>query len=175
MPPLPLRPFQIEDLAFYIHRGPRTANLSDPGVGKTPSVCVYQDYLWAEHGARSAWVMPKSLLQKNYDELLRFTRFTPDDLSIIDGTKQQRAELAALASLPDEAIDLSDPPEIRDWSRAVVGRFYRPVKQSVTLRIDADVLEWLRSHGPGYQTRVNRLLRSVMEHQRRPRRARRSR
>lgn len=80
-------------------------------------------------------------------------------------TKQQRAELALLASLPDEAIDLSDHPEIRDWSKAVVGRFYRPVKQSVTLRIDADVLEWLRSHGPGYQTRVNRLLRSVMEHQ----------
>lgn len=90
-------------------------------------------------------------------------------------TRQQRAELAALASLPDEAIDRSDLPEIHDWSRAVVGRFYRPVKQSVTLRIDADVLAWLRSHGPGYQTRVNRLLRSVMERQRRPPRARKSR
>lgn len=89
--------------------------------------------------------------------------------------KQQRTELAALASLPDEAIDLSDAPEIPDWSKAMIGRFYRPVKQSVTLRIDADVLEWLRSQGPGYQTRVNRLLRSVMEHQRRPRTARKSR
>jgi uncharacterized protein (DUF4415 family) len=90
-------------------------------------------------------------------------------------TKQQRADLASLASLPDEAIDLSDAPEIRDWSSAVVGRFYRPVKESVTLRIDADVIAWLRSHGPGYQTRVNRLLRSIMEHQRRPRRVRKSR
>src|SRR5579862_8640783 len=90
-------------------------------------------------------------------------------------TKQERAELDSLASLPDDAIDLSDAPAIGDWSAATVGRFYRPVKQSVTLRIDADVLAWLRSHGPGYQTRVNRLLRSVMEHQRRPRRARKSR
>ena len=90
-------------------------------------------------------------------------------------TKRQRAELDALALLPDEAIDLSDAPEIRDWSGAEVGRFYRPVKQSVTLRIDADVLSWLRSHGPGYQTRVNRLLRSVMERQRRTLRARKSR
>src|SRR5216684_4153612 len=94
MQPLTLRPFQIEDLGFYIHRGPRVANLSDPGVGKTPSVCVYMDYLWAEQNAKSAFVMPKSLLQKNYDELLRFTRFTRDDLSIIDGTREQRAHRA---------------------------------------------------------------------------------
>lgn len=87
-------------------------------------------------------------------------------------TKRQRAELASLASLPDEAIDLSDAPEIPDWSTAAIGRFYRPVKQSVTLRIDADVLAWLRSHGPGYQTRINRLLRSIMERQRRPARPR---
>jgi uncharacterized protein (DUF4415 family) len=90
-------------------------------------------------------------------------------------TKQQRAELHALASLPEKAIDLSDAPEIGDWGAAVIGRFYRPVKQSVTLRIDADVLAWLRSHGPGYQTQINRLLRSVMERQRRPLRARKSR
>lgn len=88
-------------------------------------------------------------------------------------TKQQRAELAALAALSDEAIDLSDAPEVRDWSAGVVGRFYRPVKQAVTLRLDADVLAWLRSHGPGYQTRINRLLRSVMETQRAPRTRRR--
>src|SRR4029077_11660794 len=92
MPRLPLHPFQIEDLGFYIHRGPRTANLSDPGTGKTPSVCVYMDYLWHDLGVRSYFVMPKSLLQKNYDELLRFTRFTLEDLVIIDGTKEQRVE-----------------------------------------------------------------------------------
>jgi uncharacterized protein (DUF4415 family) len=80
-------------------------------------------------------------------------------------TKAQRAEVAALIALGHENIDLSDAPELLDWSGAVVGRFYRPVKQSVTLRLDADVLDWLRSQGPGYQTRINRLLRSIMESQ----------
>lgn len=77
------------------------------------------------------------------------------------GTEHAR-ELAVLAKLRDEDIDTSDAPEAKDWSRAVVGRFYRPIKEPVTLRLDADVLAWLRSEGPGYQTRVNALLRAAM-------------
>jgi uncharacterized protein (DUF4415 family) len=87
-------------------------------------------------------------------------------------TKREWSELAALALRSDDAVDVSEAPEVQDWSQAVVGRFYRPVKQPVTLRLDADVLAWLRSHGPGYQTRINRLLRSIMEgHRTRRRRA----
>jgi uncharacterized protein (DUF4415 family) len=71
-------------------------------------------------------------------------------------------ELAALAALPDAKIDTSDIPEITDWSRAVVGKFYRPIKKSVTIRLDADVLAWLKSQGGPYQTRINRLLRGAM-------------
>jgi uncharacterized protein (DUF4415 family) len=82
-------------------------------------------------------------------------------------SKKQRKELAALAALPDPEIDLSDAPEIRDWSRAVVGKFYRPIKKSLTIRLDADVLAWLKSQGRGYQTRINKLLRSEMERPRR--------
>jgi uncharacterized protein (DUF4415 family) len=78
-------------------------------------------------------------------------------------SKQQR-ELQALKRMRDEDIDLSDIPEITDWSRAVVGRFYRPIKKPVTVRLDADVLAWLQSQGQGYQTRINRLLRDAMEH-----------
>jgi uncharacterized protein (DUF4415 family) len=63
----------------------------------------------------------------------------------------------------DQDIDLSDIPEVKDWRRALVGRFYRPVKRSITIRLDADVLAWLRSQGKGYQTRVNGLLRNAME------------
>jgi len=48
----------------------------------------------------------------------------------------------------------------------VVGRFYRPVKETVTIRLDADVLDWLKKGGKGYQTRVNKILRAVMERQR---------
>ena len=72
-------------------------------------------------------------------------------------------ELAALAAMPDGEIDTSDIPEITDWSNVVVGRFYRPVKETVTIRLDADVLDWLKQGGKGYQTRVNKILRAVME------------
>jgi uncharacterized protein (DUF4415 family) len=80
--------------------------------------------------------------------------------------KKADEELAALAAMPDEEIDTSDIPEITDWSKAVVGRFYRPVKEAVTIRLDADVLDWLKQGGRGYQTRVNKILRAVMEQQR---------
>jgi uncharacterized protein (DUF4415 family) len=62
----------------------------------------------------------------------------------------------------DEDIDLSDMPEVVDWSGAEMGKFYRPPKKSVTMRLDADVLEWLKGYGRGYQTRVNFLLRHAM-------------
>jgi uncharacterized protein (DUF4415 family) len=66
--------------------------------------------------------------------------------------------------MPDEEIDFSDIPELTEeaWKNAVVGKFYRPVKQQVTVRIDADVLAWLQSAGAGYQTRLNQLLRDAM-------------
>jgi hypothetical protein len=47
--------------------------------------------------------------------------------------------------------------------REVVGKFYRPIKKPVTIRVDADVLAWLKRQGSGYQTRINKLLREAME------------
>ncbi len=76
-------------------------------------------------------------------------------------------ELAALARMPDDKIDLTDGPEVRDWRGAVVGKFYRPIKKPVTIRVDADVLAWLKRQGSGYQTRINKLLREAMEGRRR--------
>jgi|HubBroStandDraft_2_1064218.scaffolds.fasta_scaffold48523_3 uncharacterized protein (DUF4415 family) len=75
-------------------------------------------------------------------------------------------ELAALLRLRDEDIDTTDIPEITDGSKAVVGKFYRPIKNSVTIRLDADVLAWLKRSGPGYQTRINALLRQAMHRRR---------
>ena len=60
-------------------------------------------------------------------------------------------------------IDTSDIPPTLDWSKAVVGKFYRPIKKPLTIRLDADVLAWLKGQGKGYQTRINALLRSAME------------
>jgi uncharacterized protein (DUF4415 family) len=77
-------------------------------------------------------------------------------------SKKQAKELAALAQLPDDKIDLSDAPELPNWTNAVVGKFYRPIKRPVTVRIDADILAWLKRSGPGYQTRINSLLRQAM-------------
>ena len=87
-------------------------------------------------------------------------------------SKKQAKELAALAALRDDKIDLSDVPEVLDWSGAVVGKFYRPIKKSLTIRLDADVLAWLKSGGRGYQTRINRLLRTAMERRSTRKRAR---
>lgn len=77
-------------------------------------------------------------------------------------TDRQKQDLERLAKMRDEDIDYSDAPRI-DWSNAVRGKFYRPVKQSVTVRLDADILAWLKSKGEGYQTRLNALLRRAME------------
>lgn len=78
-------------------------------------------------------------------------------------TKQQRAELARLARLPDSKIDVSDAPERTRPAKVLVGRFYRPVKQPVSLRIDADVLAWFRARRASYQTYMNEVLRREME------------
>jgi len=71
-------------------------------------------------------------------------------------------ELRRVEAIPDDQIDLSDIPEVTDWSDGIVGKYYRPVKKPLTIRIDADVLAWLKSQGAGYQTRINRFLRQVM-------------
>lgn len=66
--------------------------------------------------------------------------------------------------MPDSSIDFSDIPEATEkfWKNAVRNPWYRPRKQQVTLRIDADVLVWLRREGKGYQSRLNSLLRAAM-------------
>ena len=91
-------------------------------------------------------------------------------------TREQRAEIKSLAALRDEAIDTSDAPELLDWSGAKRGLFYRPVKQQLTLRLDADVVAWFKSHttsAEGYQTRINRALREYVQgHARQARRSR---
>jgi uncharacterized protein (DUF4415 family) len=78
-------------------------------------------------------------------------------------TQRPSKEIRALQRMKDEEIDLADIPQRTDWSKAVVGKFYRPIKKSLTIRIDADVLAWLKGRGKGYQTRINSLLRAAME------------
>ena len=72
---------------------------------------------------------------------------------------RQSAELTALAKRDDADIDTSDIPEVVDWSKAEIGKFYRPRKQLVTMRLDADVVAWFKARSPKYQTAVNSVLR----------------
>jgi len=80
-------------------------------------------------------------------------------------TPEIEAELKSLAEMSDDDIDYSDIPQITDFSGFEVGRFYKPVKETVTMRIDADVLHWLRQGGRGYQSRLNAILRKEMASQ----------
>jgi uncharacterized protein (DUF4415 family) len=79
-------------------------------------------------------------------------------------TEADVAQLKALANRPDSEIDLSDIPELTDeqLKNAVRGRFYRPIKRQVTARLDADVVDWLKRQGKGYQSRMNAILRREM-------------
>lgn len=82
-------------------------------------------------------------------------------------TPEEQAALDALRGRPDNEIDLTDPDalEVRDWSGAVRSALYRPIKQPVTMRLDADVVAWFkaRSDDKGYQTRINAALREYIE------------
>jgi uncharacterized protein (DUF4415 family) len=79
-------------------------------------------------------------------------------------TKQQKRDIRVIAAKRDEDIDFSDAPPVLDWSGAKIGKFYRPTKKPVTMRLDSDVIAWLKADGRGYQTKANWLLRHAMTH-----------
>lgn len=74
------------------------------------------------------------------------------------------SQAAALAQLSDDDIDFSDIPPLDAsfFQHAQRGKFYRPVKESTTIRLDADIKAWLKAQGRGYQTRLNDILRQAM-------------
>ena len=75
-------------------------------------------------------------------------------------------QMANMKQKADKDIDFSDIPEILDWSGAVRGKLYRPVKRHITLRLDADVLEWFRHKYSRYQSAINSALREYIHSQR---------
>ena len=81
-------------------------------------------------------------------------------------TAKTKREINVLKMMPDCDVDFSEIP-LQDpndpkWRNAVVGRFYRPIKKPITMRLDADVIAWLKSQGAGYQSRINEILRREM-------------
>jgi uncharacterized protein (DUF4415 family) len=79
-------------------------------------------------------------------------------------TKQQKRDIRAVAAKRNEDIDFSDTTAVVDRSQAEIGKFYRPTKMPVTMRLDSDIIAWLKADGRGYQTKANWLLRHAMLH-----------
>jgi uncharacterized protein (DUF4415 family) len=83
-------------------------------------------------------------------------------MSKAKSTSRRTKELRVLRRKPDSRIDTGDIPEIRNWDDAVRGKFYRPVKKAISLRLDADVLEWFKARNDRYQSKINEILREYM-------------
>jgi len=92
------------------------------------------------------------------------SKFVRKTLADSPMTPARKRKLARIAARPEEEIDFSEIPPLKEsfWKNAVRNPFYRPVKQQLTVRLDADVVAWLRQQGRGYQTRLNRVLREAM-------------
>jgi uncharacterized protein (DUF4415 family) len=89
-----------------------------------------------------------------------------------------QTDWARVDALDDEHIDFSDVPEATPemFARSVLRQNFKPIsrKKQITLRIDSDVVDWYRKQGPGYQTRINSLLRAYMSEHRRAKERRRN-
>jgi uncharacterized protein (DUF4415 family) len=107
-------------------------------------------------------MVKKSSVSSRQEKLHRVKQ---DDIML---TEKAMKELKALKH---RKIDLSDKEasEITTWEKAVVGKFYRPVKKQITVRIDADVLEWFRHATKKYQTLINLACREYMMQHEQPR------
>ena len=92
------------------------------------------------------------------------TKIARKSLSDSRLTAARKRRLEKLSRQADDKINTSDIPELTEefWQNAVRNPFYRPLKQQLTLRLDADIIAWLRRQGRGYQTRANALLRDAM-------------
>ncbi|EIF9647345.1 BrnA antitoxin family protein [Salmonella enterica] len=93
---------------------------------------------------------------------MNMVRFKRNELPALTAAREE--ELRVMSGRPDSDIDYSDIPPLSDalMAEAVRGRFWRPVKAQTSVRIDADILEWLKAPGKGYQTRLNAILREAM-------------
>lgn len=74
-------------------------------------------------------------------------------------------EAQALKDMSDSEINYDDIPNDIIFHSSERGRFYRPIKHSITLRLDADLIEWFKSHHPKYQTAINAALRKHVQNE----------
>ena len=90
-----------------------------------------------------------------------------DSMKKVKADSKRKSQIRALKKMKDQDINLDDIPEILDWSKGVRGKFYRPVKQAISIRVDADVLTWFKTRSEKYQSKMNEALREYMQKRRR--------
>ncbi len=83
----------------------------------------------------------------------------------LDPKKPRQLTPVEARRLDAAPIDYSDIPPLGNDFFEKAAAAWPPAKQQLTIRLDADVLEWLKANGKGYQTRINRILRAAMESQ----------
>ena len=73
-------------------------------------------------------------------------------------------KIAAISNIKDEEINTTDIQPLTDdsFKNAIFNPYYKPVKKQLTVRLDAVLIEWLKSQGKGYQTRLNDILKKAM-------------
>jgi uncharacterized protein (DUF4415 family) len=81
----------------------------------------------------------------------------------LDPEKPRQLTPEEQARLGKARIDYSDIPPLDEEFFSKAKQAWPPAKQQLTIRLDIDILEWLRARGRGYQTRINRILRAAME------------
>jgi uncharacterized protein (DUF4415 family) len=140
---------------------PASAERAVVDGGPAPSSC--REVLIDDQCIGNFFVLSRCTYISQYDELHSLRVGRSESLK-----RKLATELQRLAARQDEEVDLSDIPEL-DEAFFREAEWRPPIKKPVTIRLDADVLEWFRSEGPGYQTRINRLLRRYMEVQQRRR------
>lgn len=90
-----------------------------------------------------------------------------DSMKKVKTDSRRKSQIQALKKMKDQDINLDDIPAILDWNKGVRGKFYRPVKQAISIRVDADVLTWFRTRSGKYQSKMNEALREYMQKRRR--------
>ena len=86
-------------------------------------------------------------------------------MNVKSSAKTIKSDLARIDRMKDSEIDFSDIPPLDKTFLKKATVAWPPIKKQLTIRLDADVLDWIKGDGRGYQTRINRILRVVMESQ----------
>jgi len=105
---------------------------------------------------------PEKQIKMRGDIIMAIVRYTLETLPPIS-----KKDLDRVDAIKDEDIDYSDIPEVTDFSKFhpwEQRQMFKPIKVSVTCKLDADVVAWLKQDGKGYQTRLNAILRQAMAH-----------